>query len=446
MSARELPPQASLEQIRKQAKELRKAYRDGDAAAATRIRANLPRLTEGAMKEVVAAEVSLQEVQHVLAREYGFPRWEELSAAVAEAASDDGFGALAWISDRDAQVLLRETRQIDFVKAVKGAPPGVREKFFGNMSPRVRGFIETEIEFRPDLGREQVDAARERMLSVARALADQGQFTWPPVQGERGPEPGPGKADAPLPSKPDLPENVTVEARLLPALSGDEIVQIVEGLADLARRGGILALQPVEERLGDPFLREAIRLLVDGTEPEVIDDIMRTRADTILQNRGRRGRLFVTAIRSITAGDNPGIVREKAEAFFRDEPSQEPARLGDVSLAALQAHLKEAPLSAMDLPAATEFIYHAAYLARFEGNEALAVLVDSIDEELFGNGIRMAVAECADPYTVGKRMDVELEESLRELGSRYSMVLAGALAIQAGRKVPEVVAAMREVA
>ena len=64
-----LPDRPSLEQLRKQAKDLLRAWRDGDAAAAARIRAHKPQ----------AGEPALSDAQYTLAREYGFDSWPRLA-------------------------------------------------------------------------------------------------------------------------------------------------------------------------------------------------------------------------------------------------------------------------------------------------------------------------------------------------------------------------------
>ena len=66
-----LPARPSLEQLRKQAKELVKAYRGGDRAAVARFHAHHPRITSGEL-------VALADAQLVLAREYGFASWARL--------------------------------------------------------------------------------------------------------------------------------------------------------------------------------------------------------------------------------------------------------------------------------------------------------------------------------------------------------------------------------
>jgi len=71
--SRQLPSQPNLRHLKNEAKEFRKALGRGDAGIAERLAANLPRLSDATSDQIQAAEVSLQEVQHVLAKEYGSP-------------------------------------------------------------------------------------------------------------------------------------------------------------------------------------------------------------------------------------------------------------------------------------------------------------------------------------------------------------------------------------
>jgi hypothetical protein len=73
-----LPARASLEQLRKQAKDLLRACKDGDAAALSRILRHKPKAT---------APV-LADAQFALAREHGFASWPKLTASVAPRPAD----------------------------------------------------------------------------------------------------------------------------------------------------------------------------------------------------------------------------------------------------------------------------------------------------------------------------------------------------------------------
>lgn len=66
--ARRLPARPSLEQLRKQAKELLQMHRDGDPAVAERFRVHQPDV----------GDPGLADAQFVLAREYGFDSWPKL--------------------------------------------------------------------------------------------------------------------------------------------------------------------------------------------------------------------------------------------------------------------------------------------------------------------------------------------------------------------------------
>lgn len=63
-----LPARPSLEQLRKQAKELLRRLRDGDPAAAERVRAH----------KAHYSDPTLADAQYVIAREYGFESWAKL--------------------------------------------------------------------------------------------------------------------------------------------------------------------------------------------------------------------------------------------------------------------------------------------------------------------------------------------------------------------------------
>jgi hypothetical protein len=74
-SASRLPARPSLGQLRKQAKELLRDFRAGDAAAVGRLSAVIPRQADSTQ----SGRVTLADVQFVLAREYGFENWSKLA-------------------------------------------------------------------------------------------------------------------------------------------------------------------------------------------------------------------------------------------------------------------------------------------------------------------------------------------------------------------------------
>ena len=71
---RTLPARSNLEQLRKQAKELLKAYRAGAGAAVTEV--------ERFERQPDPAKFALADAQRVLARAYGFASWTRLTQHV----------------------------------------------------------------------------------------------------------------------------------------------------------------------------------------------------------------------------------------------------------------------------------------------------------------------------------------------------------------------------
>ena len=92
------------------------------------------------------------------------------------------FEDLQNLTDREIQIILREVEQKDLVIALKAASDEVRDKLLGNMSERVRTFVEEEIEYTGPMRLSEVEEVQLRIVQKVRQLEDQGQ-----VQIVRGP-------------------------------------------------------------------------------------------------------------------------------------------------------------------------------------------------------------------------------------------------------------------
>ena len=78
----QLPPNADLKHLKSQAKQLLSAHQNEDVEACTRLKNSLPRLSKVSQIEIPNIRISLQEAQCVIAKEYGFANWSQLSAAI----------------------------------------------------------------------------------------------------------------------------------------------------------------------------------------------------------------------------------------------------------------------------------------------------------------------------------------------------------------------------
>ena len=77
-------------------------------------------------------------------------------------------------------------------------------------------------------------------------------------------------------------------------LDPGELISTLVSLAERARREGLLALEDDIVDIDDPFLTKGLQLVVDGSDPELISNVLETEL-TFLEERHRLGRgLFET--------------------------------------------------------------------------------------------------------------------------------------------------------
>jgi len=62
-----------------------------------------------------------------------------------------------------------------------------------------------------------------------------------------------------------------------------DLITDLVGYAEIARRDGILSLENATRDAKDPFIRQGIQMAVDGTDPELIEQIMEGELDSIAE-------------------------------------------------------------------------------------------------------------------------------------------------------------------
>ena len=88
---------------------------------------------------------------------------------------------------------------------------------------------------------------------------------------------------------------IVKNAFLHKAGSVTEVIDALVRLAERARREGILAIEKQIYEIDDPFMRDGIQLAVDGSEPEVIRNIMENEL-TNLEGRHKTGQSVLHAM------------------------------------------------------------------------------------------------------------------------------------------------------
>ncbi|MFW6335948.1 MAG: motility protein A, partial [Phycisphaeraceae bacterium] len=74
----------------------------------------------------------------------------------------------------------------------------------------------------------------------------------------------------------------------------DQLIEDMVSYAEIARRDGILSLENATKDMKDPFIVRGIQMAVDGTDPELIEQIMNNELDNLVERHENGKGLFDT--------------------------------------------------------------------------------------------------------------------------------------------------------
>ncbi len=86
--------------------------------------------------------------------------------------------------------------------------------------------------------------------------------------------------------------SVIKQAFVTRSYNPEELIEELTGYADIARRDGILALEGVIDDVDDDFLVRGIRLAVDGTDPDLIESMMKTELNKLMERHQKGIQVF----------------------------------------------------------------------------------------------------------------------------------------------------------
>jgi chemotaxis protein MotA len=75
----------------------------------------------------------------------------------------------------------------------------------------------------------------------------------------------------------------------------DQLVRVLVAFANKARRNGVVSLDADLQTIQDPFLKQALMLAVDGTEPADLRNIMQVSLDSTTESEERLPSVFESA-------------------------------------------------------------------------------------------------------------------------------------------------------
>ncbi|MBK7405770.1 MAG: motility protein A [Phycisphaerales bacterium] len=125
--------------------------------------------------------------------------------------------------------------------------------------------------------------------------------------------------------------------------AGEVITDLVK-YAEIARREGILALENHVEDMKDPFIVRGVKMAVDGTDPEFIQQILDTELDA-LQDRHAQGKQVLDTIGKYAPAF--GMIGTLLGLIFMLSNMDDPSKIGPGMAVALITTLYGAMISNM---------------------------------------------------------------------------------------------------
>lgn len=176
-----------------------------------------------------------------------------------------------------------------------------------------------------------------------------------------------------------------------------ETIQVIVKLAEIARKDGLLALEPRVEEIKSPFVRLGIQMAIDGTRPEVIEDVLRTDMQS-MSLRHKEGKAVVDQAGRFAPAF--GMIGTLLGLIIMLGNMSDPSKIGAGMAVALVTTLYGAVLSnAMFLPFAEKL--------------ALASKQEIMGREMAIRGI-MAIQSGENPRLIDQKLSTWLAPTLRD--------------------------------
>lgn len=189
---------------------------------------------------------------------------------------------------------------------------------------------------------------------------------------------------------------VTLKAFMNKAPNIKELITTIVSLAETARRDGLLALEQRIEEVKNPFIKLGIQLSIDGTRPEVIEDVLRTDTDS-MSLRHKEGKALLDQIGRF--GPAFGMIGTLLGLVIMLGQMSDPSKIGAGMAVALLTTLYGAVLSN------ASFLPMAEKLAFYSKQEVIA-------REIIVRGI-MAIQSGENPRIIEQKLNTFLPPNQR---------------------------------
>jgi chemotaxis protein MotA len=137
---------------------------------------------------------------------------------------------------------------------------------------------------------------------------------------------------------------VFMKAFFFKAVDSSEVIRDIVKFAEIARREGILALENHVEEMKDEFIVRGVKMAVDGTDPELIQQILETEIDAAADRHAQGKQVLDTVGKYAPAF---GMIGTLLGLIFMLGNMDDPSKIGPGMAVALITTLYGAMLSNM---------------------------------------------------------------------------------------------------
>lgn len=201
----------------------------------------------------------------------------------------------------------------DLILVLPYLPQSVNHLILENLSSQARNRVYNSMNQNKTVSYKAVQKAKERILDTANELIEFGILE----------EPSESNKLNELADEKDT-EYSNVLPQQLETRNSSEIMETILFLGQYAQERGLSALEEALSKIKDPFLSEALQLIIDGSEPELVEEVLRNRVQAISYHRDLLYNLMIEGVLGIQSGNSNWNLELRLK-------SQIPPEMGDSS-------------------------------------------------------------------------------------------------------------------
>ena len=172
---------------------------------------------------------------------------------------------------------------------------------------------------------------------------------------------------------------------------------MLEHLSDGVAAGlEVLSMPETAEAARDPFLRQAILVVVDGFEPTLARTLLESTISATLRQEETLCQMVATWAESVGAEEPPALLERRIRMLYvpgiEERGSYTKATLASVKKALNGRHLDE-----LSLDEAASFLIEAGILTRLKGVEILASALPDAGHPLLAHAIELLEGHARPP-------------------------------------------------